>query len=231
LNSSTATIYKHSVEQSMDETGVIAGTPDAKDIFSVEVAQAWERAFAEAHAPDTRKVAMRTAVVLSMEPATAYRALRRLACLGLGGAMADGGQYVSWIHEADFCRAVEWLVSHDNLSGPVNLASPQPLPNREVMRLIRQACGVSFGLPASRWMLEVGALLIRTETELIIKSRRVVPGRLVAAGFEFRFPDLCSALQDLEQRLPVSRHAEQAAPRGTEPGERPRQLTARSLVK
>jgi NAD dependent epimerase/dehydratase family enzyme len=111
--------------------------------------------------------------------------------------MAGGRQFVSWIHELDYCRAVEWLISHDELSGPVNLAAPNPVTNSEMMRFLRELCGVPFGLPAAYWMLEIGALFLRTETELIIKSRRVVPGRLVKAGFQFRFTRIEEAFRSL----------------------------------
>ena len=202
LNSSTATIYKHSFDHAMDElTGVIMGTPEAKDLFSIEVAKAWEHAFEAALVPRTRKVSLRTAMVLSTQPGTVYHILRRLVCWRLGGAMAGGRQFVSWIHQADFCRAVQWLIERPDFHGVVNLAAPQPVPNRELMRLLRAACHVPRGLPASRWMLEIGALVQRTETELILKSRRVVPARLAAAGFEFRFPELAGAIEDLEHRL------------------------------
>jgi uncharacterized protein (TIGR01777 family) len=202
LNSSTATIYKHSYDHPMDEaTGVIGGTPEAKDEFSVEVATAWERAFDEADTPRTRKVTLRTAMVLSTQAGTVYRILRRFARLGLGGAMADGRQFVSWVHEADFCRAIEWLIERESLAGIVNIAAPAPVTNRELMRILRRATGAWFGLPASRWMLELGTLLLRSETELVIKSRRVVPGRLLDAGFEFQFPDIAAAVADLEARL------------------------------
>lgn len=203
LNLSTATIYKHSFDRAMDEaTGVVASTPEAKDAFSIEVAQAWEQALAESAVPaTTRKLALRTAMVLGTQPGTVYRVLRRLARFGLGGAMAGGRQYVSWIHGTDFCRAVEWLLEQENIDGVVNVAAPHPVTNRELMRLVREACGARLGLPAAHWMLEIGAVLLRTETELIIKSRRVVPGRLLAAGFEFHFPDVRDALAELEARL------------------------------
>jgi hypothetical protein len=202
LNSSTATIYKHSLDRAMDEeTGEIGATPEAKDVFSVEVAQAWESALAEANTPMTRKLALRTAIVLGADDGGVFRVLRRLVRMGLGGRMGSGRQFVSWIHEEDFCRAIEWLIGCEGFTGAVNLAAPAPVPNRELMRLLRQACGVPFGLPAACWMLEVGALLLRTETELIIKSRRVVPGRLLAAGFQFRFPTLPATLSDLERRV------------------------------
>ncbi len=196
LNSSSATIYRHTFDKLMDEAGETGATPTAKDEFSIEVIRAWERALEEAQTPATRKVAMRITLVLGKDGGV-LPVLRRLARLGLGGKMGSGRQFVSWIHVTDFLRAVEWLIDKDELKGPVNLAAPDPLPNREMMRLIRDACGVPFGLPATECMLEVGAFLIRTETELIIKSRRVVPGRLLASGFEFQFPQLRDALAGL----------------------------------
>jgi uncharacterized protein (TIGR01777 family) len=200
LNASTATIYKHSLDRPMDEaTGVIGATPEAKDAFSIEVARSWERALEEAPTPATRKVALRTALVLARGRGGVLDVLHRLVRLRLGGAMGRGDQFVSWIHAEDFCRAVAWLIEREDLSGPVNLAAPDPVPNRALMRLLRRLCGVRIGLPATRWMLEAGALLLRTETELILKSRRVVPGRLLEAGFEFRFPDIEKALADLLQ--------------------------------
>ena len=203
LNSSTATIYKHSLDRPMDEaTGEIGATPEAKDAFSVEVARAWERALDEARTPATRKVALRTAMVLGLGGGGVFPVLRRLVRLGLGGPMAGGNQFVSWIHEEDFCRAIHWLIMRDDLSGPVNLAAPGPATNREMMRAFRRVCRVPVGLPAPRWMLEVGAFFLRTETELIIKSRRVVPGRLMASGFQFRFSNLEDAVRNLEDRIP-----------------------------
>ena len=115
--------------------------------------------------------------------------------------MGSGQQYVSWIHVEDFLRAIAWLLAHEELSGPVNLAAPNPLPNRDLMRLLREACHAPFGLPATEWMLEVGALFLRTETELILKSRRVVSGRLLASGFEFHFPKLDEVLKELNARF------------------------------
>ena len=202
LNSSTATIYKHSLDRAQDElSGVIGATPEAKDAFSIEVAVAWEKAFDEARTPATRKVALRSAMVLGPGDNSVFPAMRRLARLGLGGRMTSGRQFVSWIHGEDFFRATEWLLTHDDLKGPVNLAAPNPIPNREVMRIFRRVCGVPFGLPAAMWMLEAGAFLLRTETELIIKSRRVVPGRLLASGFQFRFSTMEVAVKEIEDRL------------------------------
>lgn len=201
LNASTATTYKHSLNRAMTESmGVIGATPEAKDAFSVEVAVAWEKACEEVATPRTRKVLLRTAMVLGLGRNSVFPTLRRLVKCGLGGKMASGEQYVSWIHERDFCRAIEWLITHPTLEGVVNLAAPNPLPNREMMREFREVCGVPFGLPATAWMLELGAFCLRTETELIIKSRRVVPERLLAEGFEFEFTGFREALEELNRR-------------------------------
>ena len=180
----------------MDESGETGATPEAKDEFSIEVIRQWERALDEARTPKTRKVALRITLVLGKDGGV-FPVLRRLARFGLGGKMGSGRQFVSWIHEKDFCRAVEWIIANENLNGAINLAAPNPLPNVETMRLIREACGAPFGLPATEWMLEVGAFFLRTETELILKSRRVVPGKLLASGFQFQFPELRGALKDL----------------------------------
>lgn len=198
LNSGTATIYRHSLDKAMDEvTGEFDATPAAKDVFSIQVARAWEQALNDACTPATRKVVLRTTMVLGRGRNSVYPVLCRLTRCGLGGRMASGNQYVSWIHEEDFCRAIEWIIAREDMSGPVNLAAPNPLPNRELMRTFRQVCGVPFGLPATKWMLEIGAFFLRTETELILKSRRAVPGKLTATGFQFRFPHLRDALENL----------------------------------
>jgi len=202
LNASTATIYKHTFDRQMDEaTGEIGATPEAKDAFSIEVARAWEEALFEAPTPATRKVALRTAMVFAASKGGVYRVLRGLTRWGLGGAIAGGRQYISWIHEADFCRSVEWLIDRDDFSGPVNLASPNQIPQRVMMRIIRRELGVPFGLPATRRMLEVAAFVHRTEAELILKSRRVAPGRLLTAGFQFGFPRMEDAVREIEGRL------------------------------
>ena len=173
---------------------------EAKDEFSVEVATAWERALNQAQTPLTRKVALRASMVLGADKNSVFPVLRRLARIGLGGKMADGRQFVSWIHEADFCRAVEWLITHNKISGPVNVCAPNPVTNAEMMKLFRDVCRRPIGLPATRWMLEIGAIFLRTETELIIKSRRVIPRRLIKSGFEFQFPFLRGALENLQEK-------------------------------
>lgn len=200
LNASTATIYKHTLGDPNDEAGEIAATPEAKDAFSIEVGQAWERALNEARTPRTRKVAPRMTMVLGLGQNSVFPVLRRLVRFGLGGKMGRGNQFVSWIHELDFCRALEWLIAHDNMAGPINLAAPNPITNREMMRTLRRVYGVPFRLPATRWMLEVGAWLMRTETELIIKSRRAIPRRLLESGFDFRFPTIQGAFENLAAR-------------------------------
>lgn len=201
LNASTATLYRHTFGAPHDESSTdFSPTPEAKDAYSVEVGRAWEKAFDDAVTPPTRKVALRTTLVFGTVAGGVFQILRRLARLGLGGRMGSGRQYVSWIHDGDFCRAVEWILTHTDLHGPINLAAPQPVTNAEMMRLFRQECGIPMGLPAAEWMLEVGAFFMRTETELLLKSRRVVPGKLLADGFKFEFPDMTAALRDLKQR-------------------------------
>jgi uncharacterized protein (TIGR01777 family) len=199
LNASSATIYKHTFDRAMDENGETGATPEAKDEFSIEVIQQWEGALNEAPTPVTRKVALRITLVLGSDGGV-FPVFRRLASLGMAGRMGNGRQFVSWIHVEDFCRAVQWIAEHENLSGTINLAAPEPLPNAEFMATLRGICSAPFGLPATEWMLEVGAFFLRTETELILKSRRVVPGRLLQSGFQFRFPFLREALENLSQR-------------------------------
>lgn len=204
LNASTATVYRHTFGEAWDESGETEASEEAKDRFSVEVAWAWEQALHEAPTPQTRKIALRMAMVLGLGKNSVFPVLRRLARLGLGGRMGRGRQFVSWIHETDYCRAIEWLIAHKDIQSPVNLTAPNPLPNSEMMRTLRQTLHVPFGLPATEWMLEVGAFVLRTETELLIKSRRVIPGRLLASGFTFQFPTIREAFEDLCRRVRMS---------------------------
>jgi uncharacterized protein len=204
LQMSTATIYAHTYGTANDDvTGVIGGSEEGVPgywAFSVDIAQAWERELDEAQVPATRKVALRAAMVMTPDRGGVFDVLSRMARLGLGGPVAGGGQYVSWIHEDDFTAAVRFIIDQDVLTGPVNLASPGPVRQRDLMRELRAAWGVPVGLPATRWMAELGALAIRTDTELLLKSRRVVPGLLTAAGFEFRHSTWPEAACDLVQR-------------------------------
>ncbi|MGW4525290.1 TIGR01777 family oxidoreductase [Amycolatopsis sp. NPDC004378] len=201
LQMSTATIYAHRHDAANDETtGVLGGGEPGVPgywAFSVDLARAWEREQEKADTPRTRKVALRTAMVMSREPGGAFEMLLRLTRLGLGGPVAGGGQYLSWIHEADLVRALDFLVARDDLSGPVNLAAPEPVPYRDFLRALRAAAGVPFGLPATKWMARIGAFALRSDTELLLKSRRVVPGRLLEAGFVFAHPEWPAAARDL----------------------------------
>lgn len=211
VNASTATVYRHAEDRPMTEDGGEIGKG-----FSVEVALAWEDALFADTLPGTRRVALRTAIVLGH--GGVLGPIRRLARLGLGGPQYDGWwpvtkrrraagtqhqrgaghgrQRFSWIHIEDVSRIIDFIETHSALEGPVNASSPNPVSNRELMRTVRNLLGVKFGPPAPRFLLELGAIAIRTETELILKSRWVLPTRLEAAGFEFAYPDLESALRE-----------------------------------
>jgi uncharacterized protein (TIGR01777 family) len=206
LNASTATIYRHALYREMDEaTGELGGhepisarrrAPETWD-FSIGVAKDWEHAFFETQTPRTRRVALRSAIVLSPAPGNAFEILSNLVRFSLGGQQGNGKQYVSWIHERDFARAVEFTIENEGFDGVVNLAAPNPLPNREFMEELRDAWGMPNGLPLPSLLIEIGAFFLRTESELVLKSRRVVPGRLLEAGFEFEFPEWRDAAEDL----------------------------------
>jgi len=204
LQAGTATIYAHRYDAPNDEaTGILGGAEsDAPETwqFSIGIATAWERAINEIVLPRTRKVVLRSAIAFSPDRGGAFEILLRLVRFGLGGKAGDGRQYVSWIHDADVVRAVSWLIEHDSISGAVNLTAPNPLPNEEFMRELREAWGIRVGLPAPEWLLEIGARVIKTETELLLKSRRVVPGILTQSGFRFKFPTWREAARDLCQR-------------------------------
>ena len=204
VNASTATIYRHSLDRAMDErTGELGGNePGAPDTwnFSIDVAKKWEQAFFCTATPRTRKVAIRSAMTFSPDGGGVFDAFLGLVRHGFGGPQGSGDQFVSWIHETDFVRAIELLVAREDLDGVVNLAAPNPLPNSQFMRELRTAYGTRIALPTLGWMIEIGAWLMRTESELILKSRRVVPGRLLEAGFSFAFPDWPGAARDLVAR-------------------------------
>ena len=204
LQASTATLYAHRYDAPNDEaTGIIGGSEaDAPDTwrFSIEVVKKWERELNAAATPQTRKVLMRSAIVMSPREGGPFDMLLKLVRFGLGGRFGDGKEYVSWIHEQDFVRTVDWLIHHEDLEGPVNLAAPNPVPNSEFMQSLRKAWGIPFGLPATAWMLELGAFILRSETELMLKSRRVIPARLLESGFTFQFPNWDDAASDLCNR-------------------------------
>ena len=201
LQASTATIYAHRYDEPNDEhSGILGGseadTPDTWK-FSIDVARAWERTSDEAVAGRTRKILLRSAMTLSPDAGGVFDTLVALVRYGLGGRAGDGRQFMSWVHYEDFAAAVAWLIDRQDIDGIVNIASPHPLQNAEFMSVLRDACGVRFGLPANRWMLEIGAAFMRTETELILKSRRVVPARLLEQGFVFKYPEWRKAAGDL----------------------------------
>jgi len=204
LQASTATIYAHRYDAANDEaTGIIGGSePNAPQTwrFSIDVVRAWEAALNEAAVPSTRKVALRSAVIMSPEDGGPFAALMQLVDRGLGGRAGDGRQYVSWIHDSDFVRAVNWIIAHEALAGIINVSSPNPLPQEDLMRALRKAAGARVGLSALRWMLEIGAIVMGTETELILKSRRVVPARLLESGYVFTHPNWPDAALDLVRR-------------------------------
>jgi hypothetical protein len=215
LNASAATIYSRTLDANgfdlpLDEaTGELGGDNPSANAkppanrwlqrrgFSSRVARDWEAAFFAAETPRTRKVALRSAVVLSPTAGSAFGVLSNLVRLSLGGRQGNGRQFVSWIHEADYARAVEFIISHEELQGPVNIAAPNPLPNREFMAALRWAWDVPNGVPAPSLAIKLGAIFLRTEPELVLQSCRAIPGRLLDAGFEFQFPDWPEAAEDL----------------------------------
>jgi NAD dependent epimerase/dehydratase family enzyme len=209
MNASTATIYRHALDRDMDEsTGEIGGgemisahrrAPKKWDA-TIELVKAWEAALYESPTPKTRRIAMRTSLVFSPAPGNIFAVLSNLVRFGLGGTQGNGRQYVSWMHEADYGRAIEFLIEHEEFDGPVNLASPNPIPNRAFMAALRDAWDMPNGLPAPAPLIALGAIFLRTEPELVLKSRRVVPGKLLDAGFAFEFPEWDEAAADLVRK-------------------------------
>jgi len=206
LNASTATIYRHALDRDMDEaTGEIGGgewiskrrRAPAKWDWTIKLAKDWEAAFFETATPRTRKVALRTSLVFGAQHGSVFEVMSNLVRASLGGSQGNGRQYVSWIHDTDYARAVEFLIEHEEIEGSVNLTAPNPLPNREFMQALRDAWDVPNGLPAPALAIKLGAIFMRTEPELVLKSRRVVPGRLLDAGFRFEFPAWRGAAQNL----------------------------------
>ena len=203
LNSSTATIYAHRHDAPNDErSGLIGGAePGAPAAWSnsVRIALAWEAACFTAPTPRTRRVALRSAMVMGPDRGGVFSAFATLCRLGMG-RQGDGRQFVSWIHEHDFVAAVNFLLTHEEIEGPVNLCAPHPLPNRAFIATLHTALGRRLTVPAPAWLLELGAFFHRTETELLLKSRRVVPTRLQAAGFRFQYPEWPAAAKELTAR-------------------------------
>ena len=194
LNASTGTIYRHSEDRPQTERDGDLGTG-----FSVDVARAWETALAEAETPHTRKIPLRLAIVLGSGGGV-MRPFANLARLGLGGPMGGGAQKFSWVHVEDAYRAAAFLRQHTDITGPVNVAAPEVVDNRELMRLVRHAYRAPWGMSTPEWLLKAGAVVIRTEAELVLKSRWVAPRKLLDAGFEFREPALGPALERISGR-------------------------------
>jgi uncharacterized protein len=191
LNSSSATIYVHAETQLMDEENGVIG-----DDFSMNICKSWEKAFFEDKLNRTRKVALRTAIVLGNE-GEAIKKLKLITRLGLGGKQGRGNQKMSWIHVNDFCRAVEFVIQNTDIQGVINICSPNPLSNIEFMSELRKALKMPFGIDSPVWLLELASIFIQTETELLLKSRNVYPKRLLEHGFRFDFPTLDLALKEL----------------------------------
>jgi len=191
INSSTATIYRHAEDRPMTESAGEIGTG-----FSVNVATNWEKAFFDFKLPQTRQVALRMAIVLGSSGGV-IKPLKNLVRFGLGGKQGSGKQMFSWIHIEDLFRTIIFVQQHNEVSGVLNTAAPNPVSNKNLMQSLRKHMGVAFGLPAPVWLLKMGAVLIKTETELILKSRWVIPERLSAAGFQLQFPDMDIALKQI----------------------------------
>lgn len=191
INSSTATIYRHAIDRPMTESTGEIGTG-----FSVNVAKKWEKIFFEFQLSNTRQIALRMAIVLGKEGGV-VKPLTNLVRFGLGGKQGSGNQMFSWIHIEDLFGIILFLQSEKELSGVFNCSSPSPIDNQTLMKLLRKTMKVNIGLPSPEWMLKIGAVLIGTETELILKSRWVIPEKLVKNGYNFKYPKIDEALNDI----------------------------------
>ena len=182
LNASSATIYVHSEKHLNTEDDGIIG-----DDFSMNICKSWEQEFFKIKNEKTRKVALRTSIVLGNNGG-AFPKLRMITKLGLGGKQGRGSQMVSWIHIEDFCRAVEWIIQNENMSGAINITAPNPISNEEMMKKLRKQTNIPFGMNAPVWQLELASIFLKTETELLLKSRNVYPENLMKSGFQFLYP-------------------------------------------
>ena len=191
LNASSATIYIHSETQLNTEKNGIIG-----DDFSMNICKSWEKEFFRVQNEGVRKVALRTSIVLGRDGG-AFPKLRMITKLGLGGKQGRGEQKVSWIHIDDFCRAVEWVIRHEDISDVINITSPEPVSNNKLMTTMRKLLKIPFGLNAPVWQLEIASVFLGTETELLLKSRNVYPEKIMRSGFQFTYFNLESALKDL----------------------------------
>lgn len=221
MNASTSTFYLHAFDRPQDEfTGELGDLPSERGTrepanlpetwsFSIDVASQWEKAFLSIPTPRTRKIRLRSSMVMSPDPGGVFSVLSNLVRTGLGGSIGSGRQFVSWIHDLDYCRATDLLLTQPEITeetgGVVNMTAPEPLPNRDFMRALRNAWHMPAGLPAAEWMIEIGTFLMRSESELVLKSRRVVPAMLLKHGFEFSYPVWTAAAQDLVSRMRARR--------------------------
>lgn len=190
LNSSTSTIYRFSLDKEMDEINGEIGND-----FSMNVAQSWEKAFFKTETPNTLKTALRTSIVLGKNGG-ALTPLKTLAKFGFGGKQGNGNQLVSWIHEADFAKAIDFIIDKE-ITGVLNIVSPKPVPNKTFMSQLQKEIHAPFGIPINESLLKFAACVIRTEPELVLKSRNVIPKRLLENGFQFEFDSLEKALKNL----------------------------------
>jgi hypothetical protein len=191
LNASSATIYVHSEKHlNTEENGIIG------DDFSMNICKSWEKEFFAVENEEIRKVALRTSIVLGNDGG-AFPKLKMITKLGLGGRQGRGNQMVSWIHIQDFCKAVDWVINRETISGVINITAPAPLSNENMMEKLRKKLKVPFGLNTPVWHLEMASLFLKTETELVLKSRNVYPEKLEQTGFKFSYPELDNAIANL----------------------------------
>ncbi|MFZ0596962.1 MAG: TIGR01777 family oxidoreductase, partial [Flavobacterium sp.] len=190
LNSSTSTIYRFSLDKEMDEINGEIGND-----FSINVALSWEKAFFKTQAPNTLKTALRTSIVLGKNGG-AFIPLKTLSKIGFGGKQGKGNQFISWIHEEDFANAIDFIIQKE-ITGVINIVSPKPVRNVDFMEKLRKSIGFPFGIPVNAFLLEIGSFFIRTETELVLKSRNVIPKRLLENDFNFKFGDIDKSFENL----------------------------------
>ena len=204
IQMSTATLYAHRFDQANTEKeGIVGGSEEGVPdywSYSVDIAQNWEKEITECNLPSTRKVILRSSMVMTPDRKGVFDVLYSLSRLGLGGSVGGGAQYISWIHELDFMKGIDHFIQHQECEGAYNLCAPYPLPQKDFMKSLRMAIGGwggMVGVPATRWMTEIGAFFMRTDTELVLKSRRVIPQRLLDEGFLFEHAEWSTAVQDL----------------------------------
>jgi uncharacterized protein (TIGR01777 family) len=191
LNASSATIYVHSeTHLNTEENGIIG------DDFSMNICKSWEKEFFTIKNENVRKVALRTSIVLGNNDG-AFPKLKMITKFGLGGKQGRGNQNVSWIHIDDFCKAVGFIINHEEISGEINVTAPNPLSNEDLMRKLRNQMNVPFGLNAPVWQLEIASIFLKTETELLLKSRNVYPDKLMKSGFKFSYSEIDVAFENL----------------------------------